>query len=139
MSVRRIATIAAALAGALVVAGCAGSGEKDIAEVEACLQDAGLKVEAFNERDKKVEEGVFATTDLTKGDRDEFAFAVAARVKSEETVEEFQKDTEEFSKTLSVGEQKLRIDSGAEDRYVWVVGGAKQDGAYDEARDCVAP
>lgn len=131
-------TCAVLAVAALVAAGC-GGGTKDIAEVEKCLKDAGFQVEAFTKEDKKVSDGVFATTDLTKGDRDNFAFAVAATVKSEDTVDEFQKDTEEFSKTLSVGEQKLKIDSGTEDKYVWVVGGAKQDDLYDKARSCVAP
>lgn len=128
----------------LLGSGCDGGGagagattEEDIAAVRSCLTEAKLKVEAFSEEDKKVTEGVFATTDLSKGDRKEFTFAIAALVESEKTVEEFERDTKEFSETLSMGEQKLVVDSGTEGRYVWVVGGASKDATYEAAHDCV--
>lgn len=133
-TMRALVAVAAALA-----AGCDAGGPPEMSEVRSCLEAAKLKVESFSESDKKVSEGVFATTDLSTGERGRFTFAVAAIVKSEQTVDEFQRDTKRFSETLSVGEQKLEIDSGTEDRYVWVVGGAKQDDSYDAARACVAP
>lgn len=137
MSSRQI-TIALVAVLALAVAGC-GGGTKDIAEVQACLEKAGMSVDPVEKGDEKVSEGVFATTDLSKGG-DDLTLAVAAIVKSEETVDEFEQDTKEFSKSLSVGEQKLKIDSGTEGRYVWVVTGAtKDDSVYDKARDCVQP
>lgn len=138
MPANRIVSVLLVAAFALLAGAC-GGGQKEIADVRACLEDAKLKVDAFNESDKKVSEGLFATSDLTKGEQDEFTFAVAAYVTSEDTVSQFRKDTEEFSKTLSVGEQKLEIDSGTDDRYVWVVGGAKDAPAYDDARACVQP
>jgi hypothetical protein len=119
-----------------VAAGC-GSSSKDIGEVRSCLKDAGMKVSKFPEKEQQVDEGVFATTDLSKGTQSKLTLAIAAYVKSEKTVDKFQKDVKDFSKALSVGEQKLVIDSDVDGRYVWVVTGASEDKVYKDAIACV--
>jgi hypothetical protein len=119
-----------------VAAGCS-AGRKDIPEVRSCLKDAGMEVSKFPKKEKSVEEGVFATTDLSKGDQARLTLAVAAYVKSEKTVDKFQKDVKDFSKALSVGKQKLVIDSGTDGKYVWVVTGASEDKVYKDALACV--
>lgn len=124
------------LIAAVVAAGCS-AGAKEISDVRSCLKDAGMKVEAFDKSEQQVKEGVFATTDLSKGDHDTFTLAVAAYVKSAKTVDEFQDDVKEFSDALSVGKRKLVIDSDVDDDYVWVVTGVKEDKVFKAAVDCV--
>jgi hypothetical protein len=120
----------------LVATGCA-AGKKEIPDVKSCLKDAGMKVEPFDKTEKQVKEGVFATTDLTKGDHDTFTLAVAAYVKNEKTVDEFKDDVKDFSDALSVGKRKLVIDSDVDGDYVWVVTGVKEDKVFKAAVDCV--
>lgn len=129
-------TIALVLLASFVAAGCAGAA-KNVSDVRSCLKRAGMKVSKFPAREKQVDEGVFATTDLTTGNQARFTLAVAAYVKSEKTVDKFQKDVKDFSKALSVGEQKLVIDSDVDGRYVWVVTGASEDKVYKDAIACV--
>ena len=124
------------LLASFVAAGC-GSSEKDISEVRSCLKDAGMKVSKFPEKEQNVEDGVFATTDLSQGTQSKLTLAIAAYVKSEKTVDKFQKDVKDFSKALSVGEQKLIIDSDVDGKYVWVVTGASEDKVYKDAIACV--
>ena len=124
------------LVATVVATGCS-AGAKEISDVRACLKDAGMKVEPFEKAEEEVREGVFATTDLAKGDHDTFTLAVAAYVKSEKTVDEFQKDVKDFSKALQVGKRKLVIDSDVDGDYVWVVTGAKEDKLFKDAVACV--
>ena len=126
-----------ALSLAVLLAGCAG-GEREIADVRSCLKEAGMKAVPFDKQEDDVEEGVLATTDLSKGDQQRFTLAVAAYVKSEKTVKKFQEDVRSFTKALSVGDQKLVIDSDVDGRYVWVVTGKREDKVYKAAVDCVS-
>ena len=121
---------------AILATGCA-AGKQEIKDVKSCLEDAGMKVEAFPKSEKKVKEGVLATTDLSKGDQKSFTLAVAAYVKSEKTVDEFEKDVKDFSDALSVGKRKLVIESDVDGDYVWVVTGVKEDKVFKAAIDCV--
>jgi hypothetical protein len=137
-------TMLMVLTAMIVAAGCGGSG-KDIESVERCLKDMKLSVEKSPDTDKDVEDGVFATTDLAgiaaKGSdakSDEFTFAMAAHVKDESKVGDFQKESKEFAKTASA-DGKLEFKTGTDGTYVWVAGGAKGSDAYRDALGCVEP
>lgn len=120
----------------LVVGGCGADG-KDIQEVKACLKGANLTVEELP-KDTDVTTGVFATTDLTKVEDEEFTFALAAHVKSDEAVKNFQKESTEFATTAGA-DKKLDFETGVDGRYVWVAGGAKDTDDFKDARACVEP
>lgn len=123
----------------LLAAGCGGGSGKEISEVRACLDDLELTVEGPQEKDKDiVEEGVFASTDLTKAADGEFAFALAAIVKDDDAIKKFQKDSEAFSRTAEEDE-KLDFQTGVDGKYVWVAGGSTEDDTYADARKCVKP
>ena len=146
----RIVALTVILVAALVASGCGGSG-KDIADVQSCLKKLELDVQKLP-ADKDVESGVFATSKLPgaapivpaadKGDdgaaTDEFTFALAAHVKSDKAVDQFQKDSEEFGKASST-DDKLDVRSGSDARYVWVVGGDSSTDSFKDAKDCVEP
>lgn len=143
--VRSAMFVMVVLFAALLATGCGGDGGgdgKDITDVRACLKKLDLKVEAPPQDDKDVEDGVFATTDLTKGEPTDLTVALAAVAKSDKAVERFQKESEDFSKTLSVGNGKageLSVESDSDGRYVWVVAGAKDNDTFTDARGCVKP
>jgi hypothetical protein len=129
--------VLAALSVAAFASGCGGA--KDVAEVKSCLKDLKLNVDSAGKTDKKVEEGVFATSDLTKGDAKDITIAVAARVKKDGTVKEFEKDNTAFADQLKKSERgkDLKVESGTEGRYVWVVMGDASNDTYKKAKDCV--
>jgi hypothetical protein len=134
---KRIArTIVLSCSVALLAAGC-GSEGKEIEDVKSCLAEVKLTVEDLP-KDKDVTSGVFATTDLTKVEDEEFTFALAAHVKSDGAVKQFQDESKDFSKTAGA-DQKLDFETGVDGRYVWVAGGAKDTDDYKDARACVEP
>lgn len=120
----------------LLASGCGAEG-RDIADVKACLGKVDLKVENLP-KDKDVETGVFATTDLAKVKEEEFTFALAAHVKSEKAVSQFQDESKAFSKTAGA-DKKLDFETGVDGKYVWVAGGAKSTKDFKDARACVKP
>lgn len=120
----------------LVAAGCGADG-KEMKDVKACLKDAKLTVEDLP-KDKDVTTGVFGTTDLTKVEDEEFTFALAAHVKSDEAVKNFQDESKKFAETAGA-DQKLDFETGVHGRYVWVAGGAKDTDDFKDARSCVKP
>lgn len=132
----RILVLAIPLLAMLVATGC-GSEGKEMSDVKACLKNAKLTVEDLP-KDTDVETGVFATTDLTKVEDEEFTFALAAHVKSEKAVKSFQDKSTEFSETAGA-DQKLDFETGTDGRYVWVAGGAKDTDDFTDARACVKP
>ena len=132
----RTVAVAIPLIAMLVASGCGAEG-KEIADVKSCLSKAKLKAEDLP-KDKDVETGVFATTDLAKVEDEEFTFALAAHVKSEEAVKQFQQESKEFSKTAGA-DQKLDFETGVDGTYVWVAGGAKDTDDFKDARACVEP
>lgn len=121
---------------AAFVAGCGEDG-KTVKDVRSCLSGLELTVEALP-KDSSVSSGVFATTDLTKVDKEEFTFALAAHVKSDKAVKQFQDESEEFAKSAGA-DQKLDFETGVDGRYVWVAGGAKDTDDFKAARGCVKP
>ena len=123
----------------LIAAGCGGGGTPEIKDVSSCLKELGLMVEQPKTNDKDVEEGVFATTDISKGDVKNLTIALAATAKTDAAVKEFEKESKDFAKQDFGGESKLTVDSGTSGRYVWVVAGAKGSDGFKDARDCVQP
>ena len=105
--------------------------------MKACLKDAKLTVEDLP-KDKDVKSGVFATTDLTKVEDEEFTFALAAHVKTDDAVKNFQDESTKFAETAGA-DQKLDFETGVDGRYVWVAGGAKDTDDFKDARACVEP
>jgi hypothetical protein len=135
---RTAAALVVVLSAALLAAGC-GSGGKDIADVKSCLKKLDMTVEGAPKDDKDVREGVFATSNLTGDDAaKDFTFAMAANVKDEDRIEDFEKQSKDFGKSAAA-DGKLEIKSGSDGEYVWVAGGAKGSGTLDDARDCVEP
>lgn len=134
-SSRRL-VLAVPILAALVAAGC-GTDGKEIDDVTSCLKDAKLTVEDLP-KDKDVTEGVFATTDLTKVEDAEFTFALAAHVKTDAAVTNFQDESKKFADTAGA-DQKLDFETGVDGRYVWVAGGAKDTDDFTDARACVEP
>lgn len=132
----RLLLLAIPLLAMLVATGCGAEG-KDIKDVKACLGKVKLKTEDLP-KDKDVETGVFATTDLAKVKEEEFTFALAAHVKSEDAVKQFQDESKAFSKTAGT-DKKLDFETGVDGRYVWVAGGAKDTDDFKDARACVKP
>jgi hypothetical protein len=136
---------------ALLAAGCGGTDDgRDIASVRACLEGLGLNVEAPPADDEDVEEGVFATTDLSAasgpGDGEnegeaaeaEFTFALAAIVTSEEARTRFREESSQFAETTDQ-DGRLSFESGSEGNYVWVAGGERDSDQFDEVLGCVKP
>ena len=121
---------------AVLAAGCGGS-TKSIADVQACLKKVeGMTVEKAPAKDSGVEEGVFATTDLTKGGKGDFTMAMAANVKSEKDVKTFQEQSKEFAGTDKT-DKTFAVETGVDGKYVWVAGGAKDSETYKASLDCV--
>jgi hypothetical protein len=136
---------------AVVTTGCAvGSGPKQVSDVRTCLEkalpDGTIDATSVSEQDDAVEDAVFATSGLAAAGDDaaagneEFVMAIAATVRSQETVEEFTKDSKRFTETLAQGgDEKLDVTSGSDGRYVWVVAGAPDADGYEAALECVTP
>ena len=132
----RTIALAIPLLAMLVATGCGADG-KEMQDVKACLKDAKLTVEDLP-KDKDVKSGVFATTDLTKVEDEEFTFALAAHVKTDDAVKNFQDESTKFAETAGA-DQKLDFETGVDGRYVWVAGGAKDTDDFKDARACVEP
>jgi hypothetical protein len=134
---RTAVTVLTVLLVSLFAAGCGGS--KDISEVSSCLKDAKLDVENAKKIDEKVKEGVFATSDLKKGDAKDITIAVAAIVKSDDTIKDFEKQNKDFVDQLAKSDsgKGLKVESGTDDRYVWVVMGNPDKDGFKKAKDCV--
>lgn len=125
---------------ALVATGCGGSSPKTIADIEGCLKVAKLKTERAAKGDARVEEGVTGTADAEE--QKDFVLAIAARTKTQKDLDEFEKQTKEFTKQVESSDAskgKLEIESGTEGKYVWVVAGGEKGATYDKAKACVQP
>ncbi len=122
---------------ALATTGCGSSG-KDLADVKPCLTKLGMKVESSPKSDSDVRKGLFAATDITDSNVKDFTFVMAAYVKNEDRIKEFKEKSETFAKDAA-SDGKLKVESGVDGDYVWVVGGAKGGEVFDDARDCVKP
>lgn len=128
-----------AVCGATMVAAGCGGGTKSIADVQSCLKGVkGLTVDKAPASDKGVDEGVFATTDLSKGAEGDFTMAMAAVVKADKDVKTFQDQSKEFA-AADKSDKKFAVKTGVDGKYVWVVGGASDSDTFKEARDCVEP
>jgi hypothetical protein len=138
VSPRLVAVVLVLATAALVASGCGSSG-KDVSKVSSCLKDLKLNVENAKKSDKTVKDGVFATSDLTKGDAKNITIAVAAVVKSDDTIKAFEKQNKEFGDKLKQGDtgKDLKVESGSDGRYVWVVMGNPSKSTYGKAKDCV--
>ncbi|MCW2927452.1 MAG: hypothetical protein JWM86_1420 [Thermoleophilia bacterium] len=116
----------------------AGCGTPDIKEVRSCLKGLDMTVEDPPAKDKEVSEGVFGSTDLTKGTPEDITIALAAVAKSDKAVKDFRKESTSFADELESGDgPKLDVESGTSGRYVWVVMGSKKQDTYGKAKDCV--
>lgn len=121
----------------LLAAGCGGPTIKD---VRSCLKGLDMTVEDPPAKDTDVKDGVFASTDLTKGKPSDITIALAAEAKSDKAVKKFRKESESFADALDNGDgPKMSVESGTDGRYVWVVMGSKKQKLYGKARDCVKP
>jgi hypothetical protein len=143
VSPRIVPVVLVIVATALLACGCSGIGSsgKDVSKVSSCLKGVKLNVENSKKSDKSVKEGVFATSDLTKGDAKNITIAVAAVVKSDDTIKEFEKQNKDFGEKLKQGDtgKDLKVESGSDGRYVWVVMGNPSKDTYGKAKDCVKP
>lgn len=139
---------------ALALAGCSADsvgGAPSVADAQACLKDelegAEIEMTTDKDEDKQVVEGVFATNGVggagsgaAAAAEDDFVMAIAAEVRKESTVEEFEKDTKAFTETLDQGgKERLTVKSGTDGNYVWVVAGATGAEEFDAAIGCVKP
>lgn len=134
---RTLLILLAPAAAALLLSGCGAlsSSGKDIPEVTSCLKAAKIATKAPEDNDKDIDEGISGTADLGG---DQMTIVVAARVKSDDKVQKFQKDVKGFTSNLTARDKaSFGLESGADGRYVWVVAGAKGSTTYKQARDCV--
>lgn len=123
--------IAAVSAAALIASGCAG-GAKSIKDVKSCLKKVGgMKLESAEKNRKEVKEGVFASHFDTK-DPTNVLVAIAADVKSSKDVKKFNKEVKAASKQ----DKKMKVSSGSDGTYVWMVAG-KKGSKFTKAEDCV--
>ncbi|MCW2923007.1 MAG: hypothetical protein JWM98_411 [Thermoleophilia bacterium] len=151
----RARTAVLLLSTSLALAACGGGsggggGSTDIPDVRDCLKDA-LKGASFqdtkpSDKDSKVRAGVFASTTPSASSKGsaapakDFVMALAADVKSKDTVKSFQHDSKSLATALSAGgAEKLQVESGVDGTYVWVVAGARGAAGFDDAKDCVKP
>lgn len=130
--------VLACLSAALVISGCAGTGgAKEVPDVEACLKKADFETERAGKDEKEVKDGV---SGISGADKDEMTIAIAAIAKSEKDVEKFKKETKSFTEEMTAKDkEKIELESGTDDKYVWVIAGKKDSERYEKARDCVKP
>lgn len=139
----RLLVIATVVVTAILLAGCGGSGGNgdapSVKDVTACLKDMGLKTQPSGKDDKDVVEGVFGTSDTSDGKVTNFVMALGAVAVSDKTVKEFEKSSKDFAEQDLGTKEKLKVESGSEGRYVWVVAAAEGSDQLGDARDCVKP